>query len=98
MRTSITMTATSHARFHGTASALDKAVTLLRHAAERTAQLVRGRRQLKVLAALSDYELRDIGLSRHDLDSASILPLTVDPTAVLFSLVQERDRFRSRSR
>ena len=39
-----------------------------------------------------------IGLSRHDLDTASILPLTVDPTAVLASMVRERDRLRSRLR
>jgi uncharacterized protein YjiS (DUF1127 family) len=98
MRTSITMTATSHGRFHGTASAFDRASNVLRHAAERTAQLIRGRRTLKALAALSDYELRDIGLSRHDLDTASILPLTVDPTVMLASMVRERDRLRSRLR
>jgi uncharacterized protein YjiS (DUF1127 family) len=98
MRTSITMTATSHGRFHGTSSVLDRAATLLRHAGERTLQVVRGRRTLRTLAALSDHELRDIGLSRHDLDTASILPLTVDPTAVLSSMVRERDRLRARLR
>jgi uncharacterized protein YjiS (DUF1127 family) len=98
MRTNITLTATSHGRFHGTASVFDRAASLLRHAAERTVQIVRGRRTLRTLAALSDHELRDIGLSRHDLDTVSVLPLAVDPTAVLSSMVRERDRLRSRLR
>jgi uncharacterized protein YjiS (DUF1127 family) len=98
MRTSPTLAATSHGEFHATASVVDRASSLLRHAAERTVQLIRGRRVLRTLAALSDHELRDIGLTRHDLDTASILPLSVDPSAVLGSMVHERDRLRSRLR
>jgi uncharacterized protein YjiS (DUF1127 family) len=98
MRSTTIVTATSHVGFHGTPSITGRAAALLRHVAERSVRLVRGRQELRSLASLSDHELRDIGLSRHDLDTASLLPLTVDPTAVLASMVRERDRLRRWSR
>jgi hypothetical protein len=35
------------------------------------------------LARMSDYELRDIGLTRQDVVDVSALPLDEDPTALL---------------
>jgi uncharacterized protein YjiS (DUF1127 family) len=44
------------------------------------ARVVAARRTLAQLAALSDYELRDIGLSRQDLVDLTGRPLDEDPT------------------
>jgi hypothetical protein len=38
---------------------------------------------MTALARMSDYELRDIGLTRQDLFDASALPLDADPSAML---------------
>jgi hypothetical protein len=37
-------------------------------------------------------ELRDIGLTQYDINSAQALPLDVDPTTLLASRAQERAR------
>jgi hypothetical protein len=37
-------------------------------------------------------ELRDIGLTTYDIQSAQALPLDVDPTQLLASRAQERAR------
>ena len=42
------------------------------------------------LATLRDHELRDIGLTRQDLRSATALPLDEDPTRFLAKAVAER--------
>lgn len=52
------------------------------------------RRELAALAAMSDHELRDIGLFRHDLASAAALPFREDPTEYLGAVVQERAKAR----
>jgi uncharacterized protein YjiS (DUF1127 family) len=44
------------------------------------ARVVAARRTLTQLAALSEYELRDIGLSRQDLVDLTGRPLDEDPT------------------
>jgi uncharacterized protein YjiS (DUF1127 family) len=54
------------------------------------ARIVRARREFARIAALSDRELRDIGLMRHDLRNATALPLDEDPTRYLASVVTER--------
>jgi len=41
------------------------------------------RRAMSQLARMSDYELRDIGLTRQDVVDVSALPLDEDPTALL---------------
>lgn len=45
--------------------------------------VARARRELAQLAAFSEYELRDIGLSAQDLRNATALPLDSDPTLFL---------------
>jgi hypothetical protein len=35
------------------------------------------------LARMSEYELRDIGLTRSDLNDATALPLDADPSGLL---------------
>ena len=44
------------------------------------ARVVAARRTLAQLASLSEYELRDIGLSRQDLVDFTARPLDEDPT------------------
>ena len=67
---------------------------LSRHAVSHTAGVVRralnwparvgaARRAMNQLARMSDYELRDIGLTRQDVADVSALPLDEDPTALL---------------
>jgi uncharacterized protein YjiS (DUF1127 family) len=51
---------------------------------------VRARRNLAVLAAMSDMQLKDIGLYRADVMSATALPRDEDPTPQLAALVRER--------
>jgi uncharacterized protein YjiS (DUF1127 family) len=43
-------------------------------------RVIAARRTLSQLAGLSDYELRDIGLSRQDLVDFTAQPLDEDPT------------------
>jgi uncharacterized protein YjiS (DUF1127 family) len=57
-------------------------------------RLLRARREFERLAVLSDYELRDIGLTRQDLRDASALRLDEDPTLHLARLSERRRRGR----
>lgn len=41
------------------------------------------RRAMSQLARMSDYELRDIGLTRQDVADVTALPLDADPTTLL---------------
>ena len=43
----------------------------------------RNRRQLRRIADLDDHLLRDIGLTRSDVEAASTMPIYTDPTARL---------------
>ncbi len=47
------------------------------------ARVIEARRTLSDLARMSEYELRDIGLTRSDLNDATALPLDADPSALL---------------
>ena len=58
------------------------------------ARVLRARRELAALAALSDHELRDIGLTRQDLRGATALSLDESPTRFLAAVVGERRRAR----
>jgi hypothetical protein len=44
------------------------------------------------LARMSEYELRDIGLTRQDLFDATALPLDADPSALLARRRAARER------
>ncbi|GGH34194.1 hypothetical protein GCM10007036_47410 [Alsobacter metallidurans] len=59
---------------------------------------VRARRNLAVLAAMSDMQLKDIGLYRADVVSATALPRDEDPTPQLAALVRERRQYRGARR
>ena len=41
------------------------------------------RRTMSELARMSEYELRDIGLTRSDVNDATALPLDADPSGLL---------------
>jgi uncharacterized protein YjiS (DUF1127 family) len=58
------------------------------------ARVVTARRTLTQLAGLSEYELRDIGLSRQDLVDFTARPLDEDPTPHLARSRSERARTR----
>ena len=58
------------------------------------ARVVAARRTLTQLAGLSEYELRDIGLSRQDLVDFTARPLDEDPTPHLARSRAARTRMR----
>ena len=70
---------------HGTAAALRRALTW-------PARVAAARRTMSQLARMSDYELRDIGLSRQDVSDATALPLDADPSALLARRRAARER------
>ena len=76
----------------GQRSGLEFACTHLRQALLWPVRVARGRRELARIAALSDRELGDIGLTRHDVRNASALSLDEDPTRYFASVVGERRR------
>jgi len=47
------------------------------------ARVSAARRTMSELARMSDYELRDIGLTRSDINDATALPLDADPSGLL---------------
>ena len=50
------------------------------------------RRTMSDLARMSEYELRDIGLTRSDVNDATALPLDADPSGLLVKRRAWRDR------
>jgi hypothetical protein len=44
------------------------------------------------LARMTDYELRDIGLTRSDINDTTALPLSADPTGLLVRRRAWRER------
>lgn len=64
----------------------------------RPMRAMRARREMAVLAQLSDGELKDIGLRPDDLANALAQPLGTDPTRYLADLVRERRRLARRGR
>ena len=64
----------------------------LRRAFSWPARVVAARRTMTQLARMSEYELRDIGLTRQDLSDASALPLDADPSALLARRRAARER------
>lgn len=55
-------------------------------------RVYRARQTLHQLSRMDARELRDIGLTHYDINSAQALPLDVDPTTLLASRAQERAR------
>ena len=55
-------------------------------------RVYRSRQTLHQLSRMDARELRDIGLTQYDINSAHALPLDVDPTTLLASRAQERVR------
>ncbi len=55
-------------------------------------RVYRARQALHQLSRMDARELRDIGLTQYDINSAQALPLDVDPTTLLASRAQERIR------
>ena len=47
------------------------------------ARVSAARRTMSELARMSEYELRDIGLTPSDINDASALPLDADPSGLL---------------
>lgn len=61
-------------------SFIEKATTLVARVALWPVHVIEARRTLAQLGALSDYELRDVGLTRQDLADLTARPLDEDPT------------------
>ena len=56
------------------------------------ARVVAARRTMAELARMSEYELRDIGLTRQDLNDATALPLDADPSSLFVRRRSSRER------
>ena len=56
------------------------------------ARVSTARRTMFELARMSDYELRDIGLTRSDVNDATALPLDADPSGLLVRRRAWRER------
>jgi uncharacterized protein YjiS (DUF1127 family) len=64
----------------------------LRRALSWPARVGAARRTMIQLGRMSDHELRDIGLTRHDLADVAALPLDADPAALLVRRRAGRER------
>ncbi len=64
----------------------------LRRALTWPARVGAARRTLAQLSQMSEYELRDIGLTRQDVADATALPLDADPSALLVRRRSARER------
>ena len=56
------------------------------------ARVSEARRTMSDLARMSEYELRDIGLTRSDVNDATALPLDADPSGLLVKRRAWRER------
>lgn len=72
----------SPSRFAAAASAVARFAASLREAGER-------RRAVRSLASLDDHMLRDIGLTRFDVDAALVEPALTDGTLILAERARE---------
>lgn len=64
-------------------NAVSHAAEAVRRALEWPARVSAARRAMNELAHMSEYELRDIGLTRQDVVDVSALALDQDPTVLL---------------
>jgi uncharacterized protein YjiS (DUF1127 family) len=58
-------------------------------------RVLEARRELEMLAQMSESELKDIGLTRSDLSDATALPADARPSDFLAARAEERYRTRS---
>ena len=75
-------------------SAVHRALSVIGGLIMKPVRFYRMRAEMNALGRLSDHELNDVGLSRSDIIAVTGLPLDIDPTAVLASMVEERRRWR----
>jgi uncharacterized protein YjiS (DUF1127 family) len=94
MRLTATLTSHSDGFGHSVRSVFSEVPAALFRVVERIARFYRNRAALTALGALSDHELRDIGLTRGDLITASAAPSGSDPTSILADLAAEKRRWR----
>jgi uncharacterized protein YjiS (DUF1127 family) len=87
---------THHRAMGGRASSgiLDGALSFARTVLLWPVRFYRARQDLAALGALSDHELKDIGLLRTDLADATGLASDEDPTLRLARIVDDRRRYR----
>jgi uncharacterized protein YjiS (DUF1127 family) len=78
----------------GFAPALSRLTVALSRAVLWPVRVLAARRELEMLAHMSEYELKDIGLTASDLADVSALPADASPTDFLAARVQERHRAR----
>jgi uncharacterized protein YjiS (DUF1127 family) len=71
---------------------LGTAAAVLRRALSWPARVGAARRTMTQLARMSEYELRDIGLTRQDVVDATALPLDSDPSPLLVRRRAARER------
>jgi uncharacterized protein YjiS (DUF1127 family) len=57
-------------------------------------RVLKARRELEMLAGMSELELKDIGLTRSDVRDVSALPSSQSPTRFLAARVEERHQAR----
>jgi len=69
-----------------------RAASALWRVAVWPARVRAARRTMFELAQMSDYELRDIGLTRSDINDTTALPLSADPTGLLAKRRAWRER------
>ncbi len=74
---------------HSTPSRLAVAVSAVARFAARLREAGEHRRVVHTLASLDDHMLRDIGLTRFDVDSALVEPALTDGTLVLAERARE---------
>lgn len=67
-------------------------LSLIGHVLLWPVRVYRARQALHQLSQMDARELRDIGLTPYDIQSAQALPLDADPTTLLASRASERTR------
>ena len=77
---------------HTIGRGLSRLISGVGHVLLWPARVVAARRELEMLASMSEYELKDIGLSRTDVADVTALPADASPTDFLATRVEERHR------
>ena len=72
------------------ATLFDSGFRVLSHLVMWPARVAAARRTLRSVATMSDYELRDIGLTRQDVRDAACLGVAEDPGALFTRRVAEK--------
>ena len=73
-----------------------RGTSALRRLLEWPARVSAARKTMTQLAAMSDHQLRDIGLTRQDLHDVSALPIDADPAPLLERRRSARVKLRPR--